>query len=503
MLTGLTLLARLSRDARGSVAVLIAIGMTVLIGFAALGIETGLWYSIERQDQSAADAAALSGAYEVAAGSALGTYSDICTQARQAAANNGFTFVSYTCPSTSPSCSDPSSGQMCVNNPPAVYSPPSNSSQYVEVYLAQQQDTFFAKLFRPSVTIDTHAVAEATPLGMPCDLALATSGTDISVQGSTSLTFTGCGLATNSNASNSIYFGGGNNDYLTASWFQTVGNYSSSGSPNINVPTMLADAAKVTDPYSCNPPTGGCAGVPTYSWPSSTSNACTSGGTSTPLQPGQYNACTTGKGKNPPMSFSSGTTTLCPGVYYLNGEYQGNAFYVGSGAIVNMGTAGSNGCPSNGMNGVTLIASSTSGTNGGGFQIQGGGVHLSAPSPSSTSLLSTTGAWPSGCSLGSTPCLPFGLLFYQDKSHADTSKSGSGLTADSTITASSSNTVLTGAMYTPATNVKFSGDANSTCFDVISLTMTYTGNSTMTGNTSACKAAGVTAPELFSIALIK
>jgi hypothetical protein len=309
-------------------------------------------------------------------------------------------------------------------------------------------------------------------------------------------------LAANSSAINSIYFGGGNGDVLNAGWFQTVGNYGTSGSPNINVSNMLTDAAKVTDPYSCNPPTPGCAGKPSYSWPS-TSSSCTSGGTSTPLQPGQYNACTTGNSKQPPMSFTSGTTTLCPGVYYLNGEYKGNAFLVQSGATVNMGTAGSNGCPLNGMNGVTLIASSTSGNSGGGFQIQGGGVNLSAPSPSSTSLLSTTGAWPSGCSLGSTPCLPFGLLFYQDPAYADTSKSGSGLTADSSITANSSNTILTGAMYTPATNVSFSGNANSTCFDVISLTMTYTGNSTMSGNETACQAVGVTAPELFNIALVK
>ena len=96
-----------------------------------------------------------------------------------------------------------------------------------------------------------------------------------------------------------------------------------------------------------------------------------------------------------------------------------------------------------------------------------------------------------------------GLLFYQDSAHADTSKSGSGLTADSLVTANSSNTVLTGAMYTPATNVKFTGNASSTCFDVISLTMTYTGNSTMSGNQANCQAAGVTAPDLFSIALIQ
>jgi Flp pilus assembly protein TadG len=477
---------RFQRDARGSVAVLLALGLTTLMGFAALGIETGLWYSIQRQAQSAADAAALSGAYEIAAGSTVGTYSDICTQAKQAAATNDAAFASYSCPSTSPSCTSPSSGAMCVNNPPVG----SSNDQQVEVYLAQQQSTFLAKLFLSSVTIGTHAVAQVTQVGLTCDLALGKTGTDISVQGSGTLDLNGCGMAANSSASNSIYFGGGNNDVLDASWFQTVGNYNSSGNPTLSVTTKLTDSAPVTDPYSCNPPTLGCAGKITYSWPT-TSQACTSGGTSTPLQPGQYNACTTGPNKAAPMDFAGGTTTLCPGVYYLNGEYSGNAFYV-HGGTVNMGTAGSGGCPANGMSGVTIIASSQSGPKGGGFQIQGGSVNLSAP----------TAAYPSGCTVGtSTPCMPSGLLFYQDPSYADTSSHGGGLTADSSITANSSNTILTGAMYTPVTNVTFSGNANSTCFIVISLTMTYTGNSTMSGNETACKAVGVTAPELMKIAL--
>ena len=66
------LLQRLFRDGRGAAAILAALAFTVLIGFTALGVETGLWYATKRQDQSAADAAALAGAYEIAAGQADG-----------------------------------------------------------------------------------------------------------------------------------------------------------------------------------------------------------------------------------------------------------------------------------------------------------------------------------------------------------------------------------------------------------------------------------------------
>ena len=87
-------LRRLLVDRRGAVAVIVALAATALIGFTALGVETGLWYTIKRQNQSAADVAALSGAYERTAGKA---YSDICAEAENEAAANGFTFNSFTC----------------------------------------------------------------------------------------------------------------------------------------------------------------------------------------------------------------------------------------------------------------------------------------------------------------------------------------------------------------------------------------------------------------------
>jgi hypothetical protein len=41
----------------------------------------------------------------------------------------------------------------------------------------------------------------------------------------------------------------------------------------------------------------------------------------------------------------------------------------------------------------------------------------------------------------------------------------------------------------------------STCFLVIALTVTFTGNSTMAGNQTACQAIGVTGPTVTNIAL--
>src|SRR5215467_5426626 len=114
---------RLWHDTRGVTVVLVALTLSALIGFVGLGVETGLWYTIQRQNQTAADFAALSGAYEIANGSAYyvsATTSGICGLASRDAARNGFTFVSFTCPNSSPACTSPATGGMCANNPPVL-----------------------------------------------------------------------------------------------------------------------------------------------------------------------------------------------------------------------------------------------------------------------------------------------------------------------------------------------------------------------------------------------
>jgi Flp pilus assembly protein TadG len=55
---------------RGSVAVLLALALTVLLGFAALVVDIGLSWAVRAEAQTAADAAALAGAARLADGPA-------------------------------------------------------------------------------------------------------------------------------------------------------------------------------------------------------------------------------------------------------------------------------------------------------------------------------------------------------------------------------------------------------------------------------------------------
>jgi len=84
-----SLLRRLFHDKRGLSAVTVAVSLPVLFGVAGLGIDTGLWYTIKRQNQSAADAAALSAAYEVIA-SNTNVATNLTPAASQAATRNNY-----------------------------------------------------------------------------------------------------------------------------------------------------------------------------------------------------------------------------------------------------------------------------------------------------------------------------------------------------------------------------------------------------------------------------
>ena len=61
--------ARMLGDPTGSTAVIIALSLSAIVGFAGLGTETASWYFIKRSMQGAADSAAATAAAELATSS--------------------------------------------------------------------------------------------------------------------------------------------------------------------------------------------------------------------------------------------------------------------------------------------------------------------------------------------------------------------------------------------------------------------------------------------------
>src|SRR5262245_29284975 len=82
-------IAPILRDDRGVSAAIVAIALPALIGFGALGVETGAWFTTKLRNQSAADAAAISAGYQILAGKTH-VVDDLIPAASEAATRNGY-----------------------------------------------------------------------------------------------------------------------------------------------------------------------------------------------------------------------------------------------------------------------------------------------------------------------------------------------------------------------------------------------------------------------------
>lgn len=259
---------RLRRDRNGVVAVLMAlVGLPVLIGFAGLGVETGLWYSLKWQSQAAADNAALSAAIELASGKGCPSYSKL---AYYAAGYNGFTptspassFDSCTT-GTTPNCTNTSDANyICVNSPPTsgAYA---GTSGYVEVILSQQQTALLAAVYLPSVTIQSRAVASSAG-GTVCVLAKNASANGAIAIGTSSnaasVSMPNCWVGANSTSTTAITATSSSSLCVYDIWLHGNTGVTTTTASDCSAPTagditlvggLAADTGKstITDPYA-------------------------------------------------------------------------------------------------------------------------------------------------------------------------------------------------------------------------------------------------------------
>lgn len=299
----------LRHDTGGAVAAVFAVTIVGIIGFGALGIETGLWFSERRQLQTAADAAAVSGAFQLANSAPLAT---IQAAGTAMAVNNKFV-------NAAPNTISISEG----NWNGTTFTSGGAPLNAVQAVLSTPRATLFAAVALPTVTIGAQAVAIVnTSFGHPCILALdngvsSKTNPGISIAGSASVnTGPNCMIASNAQGDYSIEDQGGAGNNITAQDLYTVGAVNYTGSPNFTPApglTPISGAAPVPDPYSSLPisPSG----------PSQTVSGST-------LSPGIYNGG---------MNLSGGGPyTLQPGTYYVeNGDFTiKNAQVNGSGVTI-------------------------------------------------------------------------------------------------------------------------------------------------------------------------
>jgi Flp pilus assembly protein TadG len=169
---------RFARSRRGSVAVIFAITLPVMIGFVGLAIEVGMWLLVKRAMQGAADAAAYSAAIAAAVGDVPYVTEGTAVAAQDGYANGANGIV------------------VTVNNPPQYGNYTSDSSA-VEVIIRQPQPLLLSA-FLPGVTAPTISARAAAiePEGA-CIIALSNTGTGVSLSGGTSVSAPGCAVASN------------------------------------------------------------------------------------------------------------------------------------------------------------------------------------------------------------------------------------------------------------------------------------------------------------------
>ncbi len=229
-------ITRIFRDQIGATATIVAIALPCLIGMSALGVESGIWFAVKLQNQSAANSAAISAAYEVIAGKAE-MVGELTAAAEEAAGRNGY-----------------------AGSVPVIVTPYSDGivANGVAVNLRQSQGALLAAMFLPGVTIASTAVAIIEVLNNPCILALGTNSTDVEIAASARLDMPDCSVAANSISSTAIELLS-STSAVAAATLVTAGEISLQGTPidpaapppefALSLPAMIG-AASVADPYA-------------------------------------------------------------------------------------------------------------------------------------------------------------------------------------------------------------------------------------------------------------
>jgi hypothetical protein len=335
------LMSRFLNDTHGASATIVAVILPALIGFAALGVETGMWYTIKVQNQSAADAGAISAAYQIIAGK-TDVIGDLIPAASEGAAQNGYN-------GTIPAIVYPYADDIVSNG--------------IAVTLHQTQPALLSALFLSDITITTKAVGTIKPADNPCILALGTTRTDVEISGATTLAMPNCAIAANSISHNAVALNSTTSS-LAASTIVTAGELALQGTPvdpaALPPQFSLASSPKigapvVTDPY---------ANTLTHAFLTTgmaTANNCKTAinGTSTTYQPG--NCVIPSPGLE--ISGQNQTIDLLPATYWVNGDL----------IIPRTGTLRCSTCDNLKGTGVTIILA-------GRASISGASFNLNAPS---------------------------------------------------------------------------------------------------------------------------
>jgi Flp pilus assembly protein TadG len=277
------------RDRSGVIAIQTAVVATALVGITGLSVDVGSWYFTRRSMQTAADAAAVAGALELAAGHTAG---EIAAAVDSDAAKNGF---------------GPGGGTTVT---PVVV----NSPQSVSVTITKPADLFLSSMFLPNAQAPTISViAQAGQInsgGPVCMLTLSSNAAGaLTFNGNASISMPGCSMVNDSTSTTALIANG--NVAVTTDSTCGPGGYRANGNATFS-PTPSHCAAMADPLASLSPPSNADA-------PCDHSNLSFNGNTNTTLSPGVYCGGISFNG-NSNVTFQAGTYILRNGGLTVNGN---------------------------------------------------------------------------------------------------------------------------------------------------------------------------------------
>lgn len=439
---------RMLRDTTAGTTTFVALAAPVIIGALGIGVDTSAWYMEKRKLQQMADSAALAGA-RVKAANQPGTV--VVNVATNDAKRNGYSATTHT---------------LAINNPPTS-GPNMESDGAVEAIVTTQLKTLFAgfTIGGDPRTLSARSVAavkvmtDAEIRKTVCMLSLATSGQKaIFMNGSGTVTAKDCSMAAHSTDSKALYLNGSG----TIKGFTAMlkGNLYVNGSGGyvFTAPAATYQTKVVEDPHADLV----IDGMPL----TCTSENYVASGSAT-IQPGRYCGGILNSG--------SGTLTLAPGTYYIDG---GNVENSGSGSIVCGDCSGDLG--------VTLVFTSglSTGTNIGGLFSNGSGkIVLPAPGPTSGQ--------------------PYvGVVVFQDR------RASAAIEEFGVALSGGGGDRLSGAVYTPKRTVHLNGSGmigenGKACLSIVALKIEMIGSGTI--ETTDCGSMGtvVAMPKTVALLLVE
>jgi len=356
MSVGPSLLRRFVDDRRGVTAIILALSLTAMLGFAGLAVDASLWYLDKRSALGAADSAAFTAAV---------TYDADVTAGETAAAAVTNAKVAAQAVSATYGYANGSDGvAVTINEPPTTgsHTSPGTGSEAFEVIIAKPETLFFSALFVSGVTVKARSVSEVTITGGGTGVAgggcieqFAPSGST-SMSNGVSVNLKSCALYGNGTGSAALSVTGGAT--LTADGISLVGGISKNNGGAINNSgTTLTGQSAAADPYSSYTvsaaETASASEAPTTaagSCPNTTPTSYSTPGRTTTLSPGFYCGGLSASNNN--------NIIMSPGIYVIDGgsfSLQGGITVTATGGVTILLTgSGSNYATANIANGVTL-----------------------------------------------------------------------------------------------------------------------------------------------------